>query len=390
MRRPWRPVFEHRRQKLRPVFGGVGDQNATVGDDLRLRGRPGADARVQRAAFVIGVAFLGGDFLNHALNPHHPLQFHPVKLQGCVGVASQFVAFAAVVVGVPDDALRVITLDQHHAGAGAHIAAHGGQRHGVGFGHLAADGLAQPQLKLLERVGVRVRLAELGALVALTKVLQMLEVTGFGKFGHTDSIETCNPHDTMHVKNPTKNLPKNVPTVLILASGRGERFLASGGATHKLKALLADKPVLQHTLDAVKASGLPWHLEDEGHPGMGDSIAAAVRKTPDAAGWLVLPADLPLIQPATLLQVAQALQTHPVVLPCYAGADGTDEPQRGHPVGFSAVCKQDLLNLKGNKGAAGVIVDYAAIKLVVNDVGMVTDIDTVDDLARAEAVLKSR
>ena len=194
----------------------------------------------------------------------------------------------------------------------------------------------------------------------------------------------------MQVKNPTKSLPKNSPTVLILASGRGERFLSSGGTTHKLKALLAGKTVLQHTLDAVKASGLPWHLEDEGHPGMGDSIAAAVHKTPDAAGWLVLPADLPLIQPETLLRVAQALQTHPVVLPCYAGADGKDEPLRGHPVGFSAVCRQDLLKLHGNKGAAGVIVDYSAIKLIVNDVGMVTDIDTVDDLARAEAMLIGR
>ncbi len=197
----------------------------------------------------------------------------------------------------------------------------------------------------------------------------------------------------MPSENPTKSLPNNAPTVLILASGRGERFLASGGTTHKLKALLAGKAVLQHTLDAVKASGLPWHLEDAGHPGMGDSIAAAVRKTSEAVGWLILPADLPLIQPATLLLVAQALQTHPVVLPCYAAAgnkNDKNEPQRGHPVGFSAVCKQDLLKLDGNKGAAGVIVSYSAIKLIVNDLGVVTDIDTVDDLARAEAMLKSR
>ena len=32
--------------------------------------------------------------------------------------------------------------------------------------------------------------------------------------------------------------------------------------------------VLAHTLAAVRASGLPWHMEDAGHPGMGDSIAA--------------------------------------------------------------------------------------------------------------------
>ncbi len=185
----------------------------------------------------------------------------------------------------------------------------------------------------------------------------------------------------------TKTVFKSPPTVLILASGRGERFLASGGTTHKLRALLGGKAVLQHTIDAVKASGLPWHVEDAGHPGMGDSIAAAVNKTADAHGWLILPADLPLVQRATLLQVAQALQTNEVVQPCFISAG---EEQFGHPVGFGAVCQKDLLNLRGNKGAASVIVAYAAMKLIVNDVGIVTDIDTLDDLARAEDLLKSR
>lgn len=194
----------------------------------------------------------------------------------------------------------------------------------------------------------------------------------------------------IHPENPAKSLP----TVLILASGRGERFLALGGTTHKLQAMLGQKTVLQHTLDAVIASGLPWHLEDAGHPGMGDSIAAAVSNTADAAGWLILPADLPLIQPSTLLQLAKALLNvaprQQVVLPCYAGAGGMGEEQRGHPVGFGIVCRQDLLNLSGGKGAAGVISSYSAMKLVINDVGAVTDIDTVDDLARAELLLQSR
>lgn len=189
-------------------------------------------------------------------------------------------------------------------------------------------------------------------------------------------------------KSPTirlNNQRRGLPTVLILASGRGERFLASGGTTHKLQALLAGKTVLQHTLDAVKASGLPWHLEDEGHPGMGDSIAAAVGKTPDAAGWLVIPADLPLIQAETLLRVATALQSADVVQPVFEQAA---EQLSGHPVGFARVCLDKLLKLEGNKGAAGVLFDYSAIKLVVNDVGIITDIDTVDDLARAEVLLK--
>lgn len=175
-----------------------------------------------------------------------------------------------------------------------------------------------------------------------------------------------------------------LPVVLVLASGRGERFAASGGTVHKLQALLAGKPVLQHTLDAVRASGLPWHLEDLGHPGMGDSIAAAVRATVDAPGWLILPADLPLVQAQSLLRVAQALAAQPVVVPHYLGV-------QGHPVGFSALCRAQLLGLQGNKGAAPVIKAYAASNLVANleldDQGLVTDIDTLDDLARAEHLL---
>jgi molybdenum cofactor cytidylyltransferase len=184
------------------------------------------------------------------------------------------------------------------------------------------------------------------------------------------------PTDWTNMASPADLLP----TVLILASGRGERFLASGGGVHKLKALLAGKPVLQHVVDAVKASGLPWHLEDTGHPGMGDSIAAAVRATPDANGWLILPGDLPLVQSETLLQLAAALETADVVVPVCNG-------QRGHPVGFARQCRDALLGLQGNQGAAVVVKAYVATEIIVEDAGVVTDIDTVADLDRAENLL---
>lgn len=171
------------------------------------------------------------------------------------------------------------------------------------------------------------------------------------------------------------------PTVLILASGRGERFVASGGAGSKLQAMLNGKTVLQRTLDAVRASGLPYHVEHGPHPGMGDSIAAAVRATPDAAGWLVLPGDLPLIQPETLLAVARALADHAAVVPTFQG-------QRGHPVGFSLQCRAGLESLKGNRGAAPVLAAYRAIELIVFDAGGVTDIDTLDDLHRIAQTLE--
>ncbi len=91
---------------------------------------------------------------------------------------------------------------------------------------------------------------------------------------------------------------------------------------------------------------------------------------------MVLPADLPLIRPETLLQIAQATMTGQVLAPFFEG-------RRGHPVRFASDCRDALLVLKGDQGAASVLAAYTAIKLRVEDAGCVTDIDTLDDLIRA-------
>ena len=178
------------------------------------------------------------------------------------------------------------------------------------------------------------------------------------------------------------------PVVLVLAAGRGERFSASGGTVHKLQALLAGKRVIDHVLDAVKASGLPYHVvdADASRPGMGDSIAAGVRATAGASGWLILPADLPLISPGSLRTIAFAAPCA-VTVPVYRG-------QRGHPVRFGLECAPDLLNLQGNQGAAQLIRSLEATNSIaiidVDDAGCVADIDTLDDLVRAEKLMASR
>ena len=173
------------------------------------------------------------------------------------------------------------------------------------------------------------------------------------------------------------------PIVLVLASGRGERFLASGGTGSKLQALLAGKPVIEHTLAAVRASGLPFHVEAAGHPGMGDSIAAGVRATAAAGGWLVLPADLPLVRPESLRAVAAALQRAAIVLPFHQGT-------RGHPVGFALEHGAALMALAGAEGAAAIVRAAQPLKLELEDEGVVTDIDTLEDLARAERLFQQR
>src|SRR5207249_3895698 len=102
---------------------------------------------------------------------------------------------------------------------------------------------------------------------------------------------------------------------------------------------------------------------------------------------LVLPADLPLVQPETLLAITGALARYDVVVPHHGG-------RRGHPVGFRDVCESALRDLHGPQGAQSVVRAQAAVgaahDMEIDDVGIVTDIDTVQDLRDAERVLLSR
>lgn len=179
------------------------------------------------------------------------------------------------------------------------------------------------------------------------------------------------------------------PTVIVLAAGKGERFRASGSTQDKLQSLLCGKPVREHVLAAVRASGLPCHVVERTHTahlansGMGDSIARGVIATPDANGWLILPADLPLIHANTLLRVATALSEHEVVVPRYQG-------QQGHPVGFGAACREALSQLTGDQGARSVVAQYPVCRVDVDDEGCVLDVDTVDALAWAEIQMQKR
>ena len=177
------------------------------------------------------------------------------------------------------------------------------------------------------------------------------------------------------------------PTVIVLAAGKGERFKASGSSQDKLNAMLSGQRVRDHVLAAVQSSGLPFHMVERehtahlAHPGMGDSIACGVAATSNASGWLVLPADLPLIQPATLLAVAAALQQHAVVVPRYQGL-------KGHPVGFDASCRAALLQVTGEHGARTVVAQHEVYAIDVEDEGCVLDVDTVQALALAQSRLR--
>lgn len=187
------------------------------------------------------------------------------------------------------------------------------------------------------------------------------------------------------------------PCVLVLAAGRGERFFASGGSTHKLQAMLGDLTVLQTTLAAVQASGLPWHVEYGPHPGMGDSISAAVKATASANGWLILPGDLPLVRAQTLKTLALLLleadlngSVLQVIQPLF---QTNDEAQKGHPVAFSRAAAHSLMQLSGDQGASAIVRKAAEgghlQHFRCDDIGCVLDVDTVQALEQARKRLGS-
>lgn len=176
-----------------------------------------------------------------------------------------------------------------------------------------------------------------------------------------------------------------MPVVIVLAAGRGTRFRASGGTGSKLQADLYGKPVLTHVLAAVEHSGLAVHVVHRAcGDGMSDSIAEGVRATPTASGWLVLPGDLPLVSGESISRVAAALAHNPVVVPVFEG-------RKGHPVGFGRVCFEELAALSGEAGAVSVVRRYqaegSALQLAVDDAGILTDIDTLEDLQRLRGLV---
>lgn len=200
---------------------------------------------------------------------------------------------------------------------------------------------------------------------------------------------------------------KPLPVVIVLAAGRGSRF---SGPRHKLAQDLGPSSVLGQTLANAIESRLPvvvvttellaaeaarWVARRDivllpavgsagaGPLGMGYSIAAGVAARPEASGWLVLPGDMPLVRPATLVAVAAALAQAPVV---YAQHHG----RRGHPVGFAAELFSELVQLSGDEGARRVMARYPSQALELDDPGVLVDVDTVADLVAVREVASPR
>ena len=191
----------------------------------------------------------------------------------------------------------------------------------------------------------------------------------------------------------------SMPVGVLLAAGLGTRYDPSGRYLKLLQPTRNGKhagyPIavaaarnLKAAVERVIAVVRPQHhphqpqlhgqLQQEGcelvvcagaAEGIGASLTSGIRACAEAEAWLVALADMPTIDPSTIRTVVEALRSGCMTAaPSYRG-------QRGHPVGFSARCRNELLRSDGNQGAKSVLDIFTPHLIDVDDDGILIDVD---------------
>jgi molybdenum cofactor cytidylyltransferase len=187
------------------------------------------------------------------------------------------------------------------------------------------------------------------------------------------------------------------PVGILLAAGRGRRFDPSGARKKLLQRLpgtgetvLADS--VRHLLAALprvvavvrpddddvaavlRVAGCEVVVCVDADEGMALSLGAALRASLPATSWIVALADMPFVQPATIVALADALDGGATIAaPVFDG-------RRGNPVGFNAAVLPELLALRGDEGARALFQRHAFTAVATADAGVLRDIDLPADL----------
>jgi molybdenum cofactor cytidylyltransferase len=190
---------------------------------------------------------------------------------------------------------------------------------------------------------------------------------------------------------------------VLLAAGRGARFDPSGARLKLLEAATRGghsgaplaaaaartlRVVLNEVVAVVApptddnqlelhrlltAEGCTLAVNSRAAEGQGTSIACGVGATAAADGWVIALADMPALQPDTVRRVVEALRIGAAtVAPAYRS-------RRGHPVGFAAPMRSELLASVGDTGARSVLVRHPPQLIEVDDPGVLYDVDTNED-----------
>jgi len=110
-------------------------------------------------------------------------------------------------------------------------------------------------------------------------------------------------------------------------------------------------------------------------------MAAAVMTRPQASGWLLLPADMPMLQVGTLQSLADILPSQgPIVFPCH-------RHRRGHPVAFSAELYSELVRLGSEQDLRRLAARYPSVDLEIDDPGIHLALEARAGLSQLRAQL---
>ena len=193
------------------------------------------------------------------------------------------------------------------------------------------------------------------------------------------------------------------PTVLVLAAPQPERALACT----ELGGPMGSLSVLDTTLRRVLTSGLPLLLvapDDQAQAALGllphqdvlavpppragqshcdwlvRNIASGVMHRSQSPGWLLLPADMPMLQASTLQVLAAGLGRGPIVYPCY-------RHRRGHPVAVSSELFSELVRMGSEQDLRRLAARYPSVDAEVDDPGVQVTQHTQIDLSQLRAQL---
>lgn len=188
---------------------------------------------------------------------------------------------------------------------------------------------------------------------------------------------------------------------ILLAAGRGRRFDSSGKQSKLFQLLPGGESILSTAAKnlstvlpsavvcradtAAAAAHMAAHLQygkyggtllhcPNADDGMAATLVYGLQQTATAAGWVIALADMPFVQVATITALKMALEQ---------GADiaaPVCNQRRGNPVAFSHRHLSRLLALRGDQGARALLQHFPVVEVVVDDRGVLQDIDTVADI----------
>jgi molybdenum cofactor cytidylyltransferase len=197
-----------------------------------------------------------------------------------------------------------------------------------------------------------------------------------------------------------------VTAAVVLAAGRSERM-----RKNKLLLMLDGKRLIDHNLDALKASNIdkivvvlghkPWEVTDvlnsrlnhirivinnEYEVGMSSSFKTGLNQTGNAEAVLLVLGDQPILDYNLINRMIELMEEKKsralIVSPVHKG-------KKGHPLLFSKGLFREIMGLKKNEMIRDIVHRHSdALLTIESDEWTLIDIDTPLDLEKAKRLLK--